>query len=95
MSHTSFVKHIKDNTLSPFAMCEAFPRSDYYGGSVTMSDFQRLNLIADLCRRSDLGNPHLPCNDEAFVRLSDMVSILWLLLAVALRSVLALAINFR
>ena len=46
-------------------MYEAFPRSDYYGGSVTMSDFQRLNLIADLCRRSDLGNPHLLCNDKA------------------------------
>ena len=46
-------------------MYEAFPRSDYYEGSVTMSDFQRLNLIADLCRHSDLGNPHLPCNDKA------------------------------
>lgn len=76
-------------------MYEAFPRSDYYGGSVTMSDFQRLNPIADLCRRSDLGNPHLPCNDEAFVRLSDMVSVLYLLLAVALRSVLAQTTDFQ
>lgn len=31
--------------------------SDYYGSSVTMSDIQRLNLIA--LRRSDLGNPRL------------------------------------
>ncbi len=47
MSHTSFVKHIKDNTLSPFAMYEAFPRSDYYGDSVA--------LQTCVC----LGNPHL------------------------------------
>ena len=38
-------------------MCKAFPYSDYYGGSVSMSDVQRLDLIA--LRRSDLGNPRL------------------------------------
>lgn len=38
-------------------MYKAFPCSDYYGSSVTISDIQRLNLIA--VRHSDLGNPHL------------------------------------
>ena len=52
-------------------MYKAFPCSDYYGGSVAMSDFQRhLSFIfeiyhltalriAELFRRSDLGNPRL------------------------------------
>lgn len=29
--------------LPPFAMCRAFPCSDYYGGSVAMLDIQRLS----------------------------------------------------
>nr|DAY86273.1 MAG TPA: hypothetical protein [Caudoviricetes sp.] len=38
-------------------MYKAFPCSDYYGSSVTLSDIQRQILIA--FQRSDLGNPHL------------------------------------
>ena len=38
-------------------MYKAFPCSDYYESSVTISDIQRLNLIA--LGLSDLGNPHL------------------------------------
>jgi hypothetical protein len=38
-------------------MYKAFPCSDYYGSSVTISDIQELNFIA--FRRSDLGNPRL------------------------------------
>ena len=32
--------------LPPFAMCKAFPCSDYYGGSVAIPDFQALKAIA-------------------------------------------------
>ena len=40
-------------------MYRAFPCSDYYGSSVAILGFQRLNLIA--LRRPNLGNPHLAC----------------------------------
>jgi hypothetical protein len=40
-------------------MYEAFPHSDYYGSSVTMSSIQTLPVIA--LRLPDLGNPHLVC----------------------------------
>ena len=38
-------------------MYKAFPCSDYYGSSVTMSDIQEQISIA--LRLSDLGNPRL------------------------------------
>lgn len=40
-------------------MYRAFPCPDYYGSSVAILGFQRLNLIA--LRRPNLGNPHLAC----------------------------------
>ena len=40
-------------------MYRAFLCSDYYGSSVAILGFQRLNLIA--LRRPNLGNPHLAC----------------------------------
>ena len=40
VSHTVPFSILIDK-LPPFAMWTAFPPSDYYGGSVTMPDFQR------------------------------------------------------
>ena len=41
-------------------MYEAFPHSDYYEGSVTVSDIQEPHRsIAIFLWLSDLGNPHL------------------------------------
>lgn len=50
-------------------MYEAFPRSDYYGSSVTVPDIQKLNFIA--FRHSGLGNPRLALWQHSFDRLSD------------------------
>ena len=49
-------------------MYEAFPRSDYYGSSVTVPDIQKLNFIA--FRHSGLGNPRLALWQHSFDRLS-------------------------
>ena len=59
-------------------MYEAFPRSDYYGSSVTVPDIQKLNFIA--FRHSGLGNPRLALWQHSFDRLSDTTFVLYCLL---------------
>ena len=59
-------------------MYEAFPRSDYYGSSVTVPDIQKLNFIA--FRHSGLGNPRLALWQHNFDRLSDTTFVLYCLL---------------
>lgn len=56
-------------------MYEAFPRSDYYGSSVTVPDIQKLNFIA--FRHSGLGNPRLALWQHSFDRLSDTTFVLY------------------
>lgn len=43
MPHAPSHNFVLGDFLPPFAMCRAFPCSDYYGGSVAMLDFQRLS----------------------------------------------------
>src|SRR5689334_15817211 len=59
--------------LSPFAMCAAFPHSDYYEDSVTLglAPLRRSRVpFATERLECDLGAPFIPLNELAVHRLS-------------------------
>src|SRR5713101_2152002 len=49
--------------LSPFAMCAAFPRSDYYGGSVLPRTRPRSPRVARLRDGRARGSSHVPARN--------------------------------